>query len=166
MDFRLGSKMKSKVFLMILALVPMTMFSSCWYADPVPDGPEDNNAWVYNNTPDTLMLQMYVWPQNKETYTWELPPYDTTFLMAYSLPYAPYDSYWGWMATRDTSQMRPVSVYKDSVLIIQWNPPCRDMGDTHSWYNEKSWSVVTQGIFFNKKRSTFPITEADYGHFF
>ena len=153
---------------MLIILAVTAAFSSCvFFGEPVPEGPEVSNAWVYNHTSDTLMLSTHSYTMWHDTDTLVLPPYDTTLITTYDCPVEePYDSFWGWMALRDTSKLYPIWVYKDSVLIIQWNPPCREMGDTHSWYNKKSWSVVKQGWLNRMRRSTFTITEADYGHFF
>ena len=158
-----------KIFSTMLIILAVTAaFSSCvFFWEPVPEGPEVSNAWVYNHTSDTLMLSTHSYTMWHDTDTLVLPPYDTTLITTYDCPVEePYDSFWGWMALRDTSKLYPIWVYKDSVLIIQWNPPCREMGDTHSWYNKKSWSVVKQGWLNRMRRSTFTITEADYGHFF
>lgn len=158
---------KRNVCIALIMLIGLCSLSSCWFAEPIDDGPEVSNAWVYNHTSDTLMLSTHSYTMWHDTDTLVLPPYDTTLITTYDCPVEePYDSFWGWMALRDTSKLYPIWVYKDSVIIIQWNPPCREMGDTHSWYNKKSWSVVKQGWLNRMRRSTFTITEADYGHFF
>lgn len=159
----ISSIMKKSNLYLALSLVVSMMFCAC---TPVPEGEAINNVWVYNNTPDTLTMRTPKFSYVRDTETFVLPPYDTTFVFAWGTYDVGYESYWAWMSTRDTSKLSPVWFYKNGTEIIRWNPPCREMGDTNCWYNKNSWNTVRQGRDNRYVRSTFTITEADYGHFF
>lgn len=45
-------------------------------------------------------------------------------------------------------------------------PPCRDIGDTGSFFNSHLQTGVRTGKGNKYVRSTFPVTQADYGHCF
>ena len=160
--------MKRILFLILIILVFTAAFSSC---DPDPEGSLRSNCWIDNSTSDTLVLKT-MWrnrPQN-DTVILKLLPHDTTFFCAANAEYLgqgnTYNSYWEIFASYDQEELSPIEIYRHDTLVAKWTPPCRDMGDTNSWYNKNSWSSVHQGRHNLQVRSTFTITEADYGHFF
>lgn len=163
--------MKKSLSIIVALTMSTIMFTSCDPQEVFDYGDEDwySNAWIYNNTSDTLAVEF---PTGSPTVTTQLKlvyPSDT-ILYSHSKLYEdskgrPYASYWEIM--RDNfGNMHPVRIFlkdNDSVLM-QFNPPCRDMGDTNSIFNSHSWSSVRTGKDNKYVRSTFTITEADYGN--
>lgn len=146
--------MKKNWIFTILIAACTTLFSSCIYR--LFDFDDEGGVMYFvNMTNDTIYV-----PTTRYNNPVTIRPGDTAELsngMAEDWTFVDCLRYFNFNDT--------LRVYCHDSLLIQWNPPLRDMGDTNSFYNPNSWINKDKHDGANRHwyKSYLIITESDFG---